>query len=280
MLLVLTSILLMTLDHRQQHLQTLRNGLSILVSPIQYMVDLPGNIGQWLSENMSSRQELLEDNAKLRSQNLLMQARSLKNADLENENRRLRELLGSSFKVSDRVLIAELYSVDLDPYKHLIRINKTGQHGVYVDQPLLDAYGVMGQVIEVTPAYSTVRLITDPNHSLPVQVSRNGLRTIATGTGKIDELQLPFLPNNADIKEGDLLVTSGLGGTYPPGYPVAMVSQVIRDAERHFAQVTATPLAHLNRSREVLLVWSGNPVPQPPSTEPGKEDDARNGTSP
>lgn len=280
MLLVLTSILLMTLDHRQQHLQNLRNGLSILVSPIQYMVDLPGNIGQWLSENLSSRQALLEDNAKLRSQNLLMQARSLKNADLENENRRLRELLGSSFKVSDRVLIAELYSVDLDPYKHLVRINKTAQHGVYVDQPLLDAYGVMGQVIEVTPAYSTVRLITDPNHSLPVQVSRNGLRTIATGTGKIDELQLPFLPNNADIKVGDLLVTSGLGGTYPPGYPVATVSQVIRDAERHFAQVTAVPLAHLNRSREVLLVWSGNPVPQEAPDKSDKKDETKPGTSP
>jgi rod shape-determining protein MreC len=263
----------MTLDHRQQHLQTLRAGLSLVVAPIEYIVDLPFNIGRWFDESLSSRQQLLEDNARLHAQNLLMQARTLKNADLESENQRLRELLGSSVKVADRVLIAELYKIDLDPYKHIVRLNKTAHHGVYLDQPLLDAYGIMGQVIEVLPAYTTARLITDPGHSMPIQVSRNGLRTIATGSGKINQIDLPYLPNNADIQEGDLLVTSGLGGVYPPGYPVAHVTKIERAPELEFARIQAEPTAHLNRSREVLLVWSGDRIKlmrssqTPPSSE-------------
>lgn len=250
----------MTLDHRQQHLHALRAGLSLIIAPIEYLVDLPAEVVHWFSESMSSRQQLQEENARLHSQNLLMQARSLKNADLEAENRRLRGLLGSSLKVADRVLIAELYNVDLDPYKHLIRINKTARHGVFVDQPLMDAFGIMGQVIEVLPSHSTVRLITDPGHSIPVQVSRNGLRTIATGTGQINRISLPYLPNNADIRKGDRLVTSGLGEIYPPGYPVATVTDVKRTPDRAFAQISAEPTAHLNRSREVLLVFSGQHI--------------------
>ena len=259
-LLVMTSILLMTLDQRQQHLKTLRAGLSLLVAPIEYLADMPTEIGRWFSDSLQSRQQLLEENTRLHSQNLLMQTRSLKNADLEAENRRLRELLGSSFKVTDRVLIAELFQVDLNPYKHLIRINKTARHGVYLDQPLLDAFGVMGQVIEVLPSHSTVRLITDPGHSIPVQVNRNGLRTLATGTGKINQINLPYLPNNADITVGDLLVTSGLGGIYPPGYPVASITKITHEPGEEFSYIEAEPLAHLNRSREVLLVWSGKHI--------------------
>jgi len=250
----------MTLDHRQQHMQSLRAGLSLLIAPIEFLVDLPTDLGRWITESLSTRQTLLEENTRLHSQNLLMQARSLKNADLEAENQRLRELLGSSLKVADRVLIAELIKVELDPFKHLVRINKTQQHGVYLDQPLLDAHGIMGQVIETVPAHTTVRLITDPGHSIPVQVSRNGLRTIATGTGKINQINLPYLPNNTDIREGDLLVTSGLGGVYPPGYPVAHVTEVNHVAGEEFAQIKAEPTAHLNRSREVLLVWSGEHI--------------------
>lgn len=250
----------MTLDHRQQHLHALRAGLSLIIAPIEYLVDLPTEVVYWFSESMSSRQQLQEENTRLHSQNLLMQARSLKNADLEAENRRLRGLLGSSLKVADRVLIAELYNVDLDPYKHLIRINKTARHGVFVDQPLMDAFGIMGQVIKVLPSHSTVRLITDPGHSIPIQVSRNGLRTIATGTGQINRISLPYLPNNADIRKGDRLVTSGLGGIYPPGYPVAIVTDVKRTPDRAFAQISAEPTAHLNRSREVLLVFSGQHI--------------------
>jgi len=256
-LLVLASILLMTLDHKQNHLETLRSGLQVVVYPIRYLVNLPVDVGRWFSETLSTRQTLLEENADLRSENLLLQARLQKFADLEAENRRLRALLDSSFKVVDRVLIAELYRIDLDPYKHLIVLNKGRGNGAYVDQPILDAHGVMGQIIQVGPFTSTARLITDPSHVLPVPGNRNGVRTIAVGTGNLRLLALPYLPNNADIQVGDLLVTSGLGGVYPPGYPVARVTGVTRDPGAEFARVEATPTAHLDRSREVLLVWSG-----------------------
>jgi len=267
----------MTLDHRQKHMQHVRAALSLLIAPIELLVDIPNDLGRWVSESLSTRQTLLEENTRLHSQNLLMQARSLKNADLEAENQRLRELLGSSLKVADRVLIAELIKVDLDPFKHLIRINKTQEHGVYLDQPLLDADGVMGQVIETVPAHTTVRLITDPGHSIPIQVSRNGLRTIATGSGKINQINLPYLPNNTDIKQGDLLVTSGLGGVYPPGYPVAYVTEVKYIEGDEFAQIKAEPTAHLNRSREVLLVWSGEHIKKlQQTTKTTKEADNEN----
>ena len=263
-LLVLASILLMTLDHKQNHLETVRSGLQVVVYPIRYAVNLPVDIGRWLSESLSSRQTLLEDNVSLHSENLLLQARLQKFADLEAENRRLRALLDSSFKVLDRVLIAELYRIDLDPYKHLIVLNKGRGNKVYVDQPILDAHGVMGQIIQVGPFTSTARLITDPSHVLPVQVNRNGLRTIAVGTGSLHLIELPYLPNNADIQVGDLLVTSGLGRVYPPGYPVATVTGVTRDPGAEFARVEAVPAAHLDRSREVLLVWSGrSPLAEP-----------------
>jgi rod shape-determining protein MreC len=159
--------------------------------------------------------------------------------------------------------VAELSSVDLDPYKQQVIINKGAASGVFRGQPVLDAQAVMGQVVSTTPFSSTVLLITDSSHALPVQVLRNGLRTIAIGTGRIDELTLPYLPTNSDIVEGDLLVTSGLGGKFPPGYPVAQVTRIDRSPDAPFSNVTAEPRAHLDRSREVLLVWTvpAQPVP-------------------
>ncbi len=138
-------------------------------------------------------------------------------------------------------------------------INKGSSSGVFVGQPVLDAKAVMGQVVRVTPGSATVLLITDSAHALPVQVNRNGLRTIAEGTGFVNRLQLPHLPNNADIREGDLLVTSGLGGHFPPGYPVAEVTEVKREPGKPFSTIIAAPSAHLERTREVLLVWTLTP---------------------
>lgn len=158
--------------------------------------------------------------------------------------------------MGERVLIAELQAVDLDPYKQQIVINKGSRSGVFNGQPVLDAQAVMGQVIHTSPMHSTVLLITDASHALPVQVLRNDLRTVAVGSGEISSLKLPFLPRNADIRKGDTLVTSGLGGVFPPGYPVARISQVKQEAGQHFIHIEATPLAHLDRSKEVLLVWT------------------------
>jgi rod shape-determining protein MreC len=249
----------MVVDHRFDHLQVLRSGLSLLTYPLYYIADLPKTTSDWLVETTASHQQLSEQNKQLQKDKILLEVRLQKLEALEAENLRLRNLLDSSFKVGERVLIAELISVDLDPYKHQVIINKGTRSGVFVSQPVLDAHAVMGQVIHTSPMNSTVLLITDASHALPVQVLRNGLRSVAVGTGEINLLQLPFLPRNADIQVGDKLVTSGLGGIFPPGYPVAEVTRVSQEPGQHFASIEATPLAHLDRSREVLLVWTIRP---------------------
>jgi len=255
-LVMLVSVVLMTVDHRQNHLDGLRSALSVLVYPLQLLVDLPESAGGWFRETLASRRALAEENARLRTEHLILKAQLQKLEALEAENLRLRELLDSSFKVGERVLIAELLSVDLDPWRHQILINKGSRDGVFVGQPLLDAQGVVGQVIAVTPFTATAMLITDPAHALPVQVNRNGLRSVALGIGSLERLSLPHIPNSADIAAGDLLVTSGLGGRFPPGYPVARVEEVTRDPGQSFARIYARPLAELDRAREVLLVWT------------------------
>jgi rod shape-determining protein MreC len=256
-LLVIASIALMTLDHRQHTLEGIRSTLSVVVYPMQYLVNLPFVLADWAGESLSSHTTLLEQNRQLRDKQLKLEFKLQKMAALETENRRLRALLQSSSRKWERVLIAELVAVDFDPFKHQILLNKGSNDGVFEGHPLLDANGVMGQVNHVSPLTSSAILLTDPSHATPVQVNRNGLRSIAVGTGEPDRLEIPHIPNNADIQEGDLLVTSGLGLRFPAGYPVATVSSVVRDPTEPFAQITATPLAHLDRVREVLLVWPG-----------------------
>ncbi|MGD8309155.1 MAG: rod shape-determining protein MreC [Chromatiales bacterium] len=253
------SLALMVADHRYDHMETVRSALSVVTYPLHLLAESPVTLTRWVDETFSTRRELYRDNQRLHEQNLKLQGRLQKLAALESENMRLRSLLESSFKVGDRVLVAELLAVDLDPYKQHVLINRGSTSGVYEGQPVLDADAVMGQVTHVSPFTSTVVLITDTSHALPVQVNRNGLRTIAVGTGRVNALELPHLPNNADIREDDLLVTSGLGGRFPPGYPVARVVSVEREPGRPFAQVLATPSAHLDRTREALLVWTLEP---------------------
>ncbi len=224
--------------------------------PLQFAAHSPVAAARWLDEALTSRNELQQRNAALSQENLLLKARQQQHEALESENMRLRDLLGSSLKIGDRVLIAELLAVDLDPYRQQVLINKGSSSGVFVGQPVLDANAVMGQVVEVNPLTATVLLITDASHSLPVQVNRNGLRCIAEGVGLINRLELSHIPHNADIREGDLLVTSGLGGRFPPGYPVARVTDVKSEQGKPFATVVATPTARLDRSREMLLVWT------------------------
>lgn len=245
----------MVMDHKYNSLESVRDALSVLVYPIQLSVEIPGSISDWFSESLATRRKLQEEIDSLRTQQFVQQAQMQKLAALEVENIRLRELLDSSFEVGEKVLIAELMSVNLDPYKHQVVINKGELHDVYPGQPLVDADGVMGQIVHAGPYSSTAILITDTSHAIPVQVNRNGLRSIALGSGAINRLELPYIPNSADIQPGDLLTTSGLGGRFPPGYPVATVETVDHDPGNAFARVIATPLAHLNRSREVLLVW-------------------------
>jgi rod shape-determining protein MreC len=254
---VALSAVLMVMDHKYKSLETVRAGLSVAIYPIQLLVEVPDTVSEWFSESLATRRHLQEENDSLHTQIFMQKAQMQKLASLEAENIRLRELLDSSFEVGEKVIIAELLSVNLDPYKHQIVINKGQLDDIYPGQPLLDAEGVMGQIVHAGPYTSTAVLITDTSHAIPVQVNRNGLRSIAVGSGTIDRLDLPYIPNSADIQPGDLLITSGLGGRFPPGYPVAVVSAVQHDPGRTFSRVMATPLAHLNRSREVLLVWPG-----------------------
>jgi len=278
---VLLSVALMTLDHRQHHLGTMRASLSVVVYPLQFLVNLPGTARDWLGEAFATRRALQEENARLRTQHLVLKADLQKLAALEAENLRLRELLDSSFQVGERVLIAEIMAVDLDPYRHELVLNKGTGYGIYPGQPLLDAEGVMGQIVNAGPLTSTAMLITDPNHAIPVQVNRNGLRSIALGIGSLSALSLPHIPNNADIQLGDLLVTSGLGGRFPAGYPVAEVVEIVRNPGHAFAYIEARPLAHLNRSREVLLVWLPTQLePQAPESTLPEEPPATDARPP
>ncbi|WP_369163296.1 rod shape-determining protein MreC [Candidatus Thiodiazotropha sp. LNASS1] len=256
---VLLSIAIMVLDHRYNHLESLRSGLSVLLFPVQYLASLPLLLSESASDAINSRSELEAERDRLHAENLLLRARQQKFEALEAENMRLRGLLDSSFKVGDRVLIAELVAVEQDPFRQQVLINKGKTSGLFVGQPVVDANAVVGQVTHINPFSASVLLITDAAHALPVQVSRNGLRTIALGTGLINRLELPHLPNNADIKIGDLLTTSGMGGSFPPGYPVAEVIDVRREPGQPFASVIAQTTAHLDRIREVLLVWTLDP---------------------
>ncbi|MBA1149446.1 rod shape-determining protein MreC [Ectothiorhodospiraceae bacterium WFHF3C12] len=253
-ILAVASAVLMTVDHRQDLLEPVRYTLSAALYPVRVLANLPSETSDFMVDRFKTRRELREENARLRAQHLLYEARLQKLDALEVENIRLRELLDSAYEVGESVLIAELMRVDLDPYTHLLQIDKGGEAGVYRGQPVLDAHGVMGQVDKVGPFSAMVRLITDPSHAIPVQVNRNGIRSVAIGTGNLNLLELSSLPNNSDIRAGDLLVTSGLGGRFPKGYPVARVKKVEIDPGQPFAEVTATPLANLNRSQQVLLV--------------------------
>jgi rod shape-determining protein MreC len=252
------SIVLMAVDHRQNHVEAIRSAISVVIYPIQYLVNLPVAVGEWMGESVSSREYLMEENERLRMQQLLFKAQLQKLAALRIENERLRELLQSSKKVGENVLIAELLAIDLDPFSRQIVINKGSNDNVYLGQPVLDAEGIMGQVVHVGPFSATVMLITDPNHAIPVHVNRNGLRAIALGTGAPDVLEIPYLPNSADIVVGDLLTSSGLGGRFPRDYPVARITEVKITPTQPYATVTAEPIALLERSREVLLVWPGD----------------------
>jgi rod shape-determining protein MreC len=257
--LVIASVALMTIDQRWQSLELVRSTLSGVLYPLQYTIDLPIRMYYWADEVLSTQQTLLEKNREYEARHLENRVQLQKLDIIEKENERLRKLLGAIPKTTERLLISEIINVDVDPYKQLIVLNKGQNHDVYQGQPIIDAVGVMGQVVHVGPFSSTAMLITDASHAIPVQINRTGLRAIAFGTGKMDQLDLRHLPHNIDIKVGDLLITSGLGETFPPNFPVAVISKVERPAGEPFAMIEAKPHAELEQSREVLLVWRNAP---------------------
>lgn len=245
----------MGFDRGQENLARLRIGLSIIVTPIQYLVDLPRQAYDSLSTNLKTRKSLMEENAALRTEQMLLKVEVQKLAALQKENVELRALLKSTPNIEGKVVVAQLLAVDIDPFSHKVLINKGSRDGVFVGQAVLDASGVMGQVISVTPFSSHVLLLTDSRSAIPAEISRNGMRTIVIGTGDPNILQLLDIAKTADIQEGDILVSSGLGKGFPAGYPIGKVLRVSLRSGSSFARIYIQPMAQLNRSRLVLLVW-------------------------
>ena len=257
--LVVLSILLMWLDHREQHLDAVRRAIGAAVYPLQIIVDAPARLWGWTREVTTSKSDLRLENSRLRTEALITRGRTQELAALKAENDRLRAMLDAREQVRGEVRVAEIMAVDANPYRHNIVLGVGSSDGVYDGQAIVDASGVVGQVIETGFTTSQAILISDPDHTLPVVVNRNGLRTVVFGTGQYNRLDLPFLANNADIQPGDLLVTSGLGGTFPSGYPVAVVETVTRIPQEPFADVTAVPAAALDQVREVMLIYTSTP---------------------
>ncbi len=249
------SVVLMTLETRDDNIKQFRDQLSQWVYPLQYIVNLPAQTIGWAERSLASRSHLISENGALRNSQLILQSKLQKLELLEAENERLQHLLQSAKRVKQRVLIAEMLAVDMDPYRQNILIDKGSKHGVYSGQPIIDAHGVMGQIIQVSRYSSIALLVSDPSHSIPVRVVRNGLRSIATGLGQADQIKLNYIPGNGDIEVGDKLVSSGLGGRFPIDFPVATVSRIKRSTGDPFATVYAAPAAELDRSHEILLVW-------------------------
>nr|WP_082353983.1 rod shape-determining protein MreC [Marinagarivorans algicola] len=237
-------------------LQGARDKAVGLAAPFYKFADLPRDIAEWSRTRLISRDELIQKNEALRSELLVHQRKLQQLAFLAAENTRLRQLLNSADNLNHRVLVADLVGVAPDPNIHKVFINRGSDDGVYVGQPVVDATGLIGQVVNVSSNDSVVLLISDTSHAIPVQINRNGVRLIAEGRGSVFELGLRHVPSTLDIKEGDLLVSSGLGDIYPAGYPVATVQKITYDPGRPFAEVVAIPKAQLNRNRHVLLVFA------------------------
>ncbi|WP_300433438.1 rod shape-determining protein MreC [Thalassolituus sp.] len=261
---VVLAMLLMWADDQYDWLKPVRYVIGYAVAPAQKAAVVPLSVAEWLGDSASLRRELLKENKQLAARNFILERKAQRMASLEAENMELRDLLSASDQVDDRVLVTSVTAVDPDPFTQQILIDKGGSDGVFIGQPILDAHGLLGQVIEVLPFSSRVLMIADTNHAIPVQVNRNGVRAIATGTGSLTELELIYVPNTADIREGDMLVSSGLGGRYPKGYPVATVTHVENVPGQSFATVKAEPTAKLDRSRHLLLVFTDKAARVPP----------------
>lgn len=251
----LLALALIIVDKRYDHLGKIRRLLSVVAYPVQLAVASPFEGWNWFRDSVTTRDALRADRTKLAAELRLAQFRLQRYEALEAETQRLRALRANTTGVTDRFLIGDVMDVDLDAFRERILVDKGATDGVYVGQAVLDAGGVFGQVARVGQLTSEVILVSDAAHAIPVQINRNGLRTVAVGTGDTNRLKLPYLPTSADVVAGDLLVTSGLGGGFPAGYPVGTVAEVKRDPAQSLADVDVKPAAALDRSRELMFVW-------------------------
>ncbi|WP_448549013.1 rod shape-determining protein MreC [Thalassotalea fusca] len=252
---LILSALLMFLDHKMASFDTARGYLQSMVSPLQYLASAPKNMLDWAADNLTTRRNLMQRNEQLTANETILKEQLLELDIVKRENARLRALLSSPVRADSKKMVAEILSVDSDPYSHQVVINRGANDGLYEGQPVVDENGVVGQVLHVGTISSRVLLITDVTTAVPVRILRNGVRLVANGTGTIDRLAHNFVPHSTDIEEGDVLVTSGLGGKFPEGYPVAKVTVVIQDESRPFARVQSEPIAQIDRLRYLLLLW-------------------------
>ncbi|GJM10337.1 MAG: cell shape-determining protein MreC [Lysobacteraceae bacterium] len=269
----MAAIALMVADHRGDHLDRVRSWIGVGVSPVYHLIDMPGRIGRWLSDSLSSREGLLDENRALKDEQLLLRAQIREVAVLRAENDRLRRLLDATKDISTEASVAELLSVDLDPFRHRVVIDRGQSSGVSKGQVLVDVSGVLGQVVDVSRYTAHAMLITDPAHALPVEINRTAARAIAYGTGSTEILALPDLPQSIDLRVGDLVVTSGLGGRFARGLAVGRIASFSKPDGEPLAYAVIEPAAAMDRSREVLLLTSTTQVDIGPPLEVQPEAD-------
>ena len=245
----------MVMDRRLESFASVRAAMTLPVAPLQYVVSWPIQFIDYVKSTMSTHDDLVQENMELKSDQLLLHAQLQRLMAIESENEYLKSLLQSSRRVKGKTLIAELLAVTSEPFINQVVIDKGLRNGVYEGQPVLDASGIMGQIMQVGPLTSRVLLINDPHSGISVQNARTGMRAVAMGDSYTGKLRLMYVPKTADIKTSDIFITSGLGDHYPEGYPVGKVTAVIKDPAHQFASVYLDPSARLGRSRQVLLVW-------------------------
>ncbi|TAL89640.1 MAG: rod shape-determining protein MreC [Rhodanobacter sp.] len=278
------AVVLMVLDQRNGWLWRLRSAASAVVEPVYRLAGLPAEGARTLSVAFADRQHLTSENQRLREDLLLANAKLNRMAAVAVQNQHLKELLDTQHSLELNVQLARVIGVDLGAYRYRLTLNVGSRDGVRQGQPVIDAHGVMGQVVEVLPHTAVVMLITDPSHAVPVTIARTGLRTVAYGARDGDELSLPNLPLAADVRVGDKLLTSGIGGRFPPGFPVGQVDQVSPAATGMFQVALARPAADIDRSADVLLLHDqaepeGPPAPATPAGPPASQNPGLPATS-
>ena len=245
-----------------ERIKSPREWMAVALTPVVWLSEMPDRVGS-LAVHLDSRKKLMDENTGLRHRQLQLEAQMRRYAALDAENRRIRELLNAAPRLNDRVAVADIIAANQDPYRQQITLNKGARDGVYRGQAIIDASGVLGQIVQVNPSTSVGLLVTDPDHGIPVEINRNGLQAIALGQGTGQSLRLPFLPANAEVQKGDLIVSSSLGGRFPAGYPVARVESVQHTPGGHFKEALAVPAARVGQGRQALLVWSERPQIDP-----------------
>ncbi len=263
LILVLLALTLILFDALTSWLKPAHHWFEQAALPFYWLTNLPSRLGEWSDDSLTSRGELEEERDRLTTELLVYKGQLQRLAELSAENLRLRNLLNATELLSDKVLVTQLIGVSPDPVSHVVSIDRGGVDGVYVGQPVIDSEGLMGQVLKVFDTHSRILLLTDYRHAVPVKVARNGMRVIAEGVGDFQQLKLRHVSPTSDIEVGDALVSSGLGGRFPEGYPVGTIREIIHDNGRDFLEVIVEPAAKVDRSRHLLLVFSGHqPVNQ------------------